>query len=234
MERSAAATSAEPEAAAGERYLLLADISGYTGFMTGVEDEHGADFSNGVPAAYSILGALLQSVIDGLAPDFELVKLEGDAVFAAAPATRLDGQGDEVLGRVATTYGSFIAARTRAIPSSDHVCTACPAVAYLDLKVVLHRGVAVRQAVGSGSDLLGPAVTVAHRLLKNTIRSRIGARPYLFMTDAAASALGSIYMGLAHTEQYADAGRVPGRIVELDMPIDAEPPRSSEAAQPGS
>ena len=233
MERSAAATSAEPEAAAGERYLLLADISGYTGFMTGVEDEHGADFSNGVPAAYSILGALLQSVIDGLAPDFELVKLEGDAVFAAAPATRLDGQGDEVLGRVATTYGSFIAARTRAIPSSDHVCTACPAVAYLDLKVVLHRGVAVRQAVGSGSDLLGPAVTVAHRLLKNTIRSRIGARPYLFMTDAAASAMGSKDVGLAHTEEYADAGRVPGRIVELDLPIDAEPPRSSEAAQPG-
>ena len=187
--------------------------------MTGVEDEHGADFSNGIPAAYSILGALLQSVIEGLAPDFELVKLEGDAVFAAAPATRLDGQGNEVLGRVATTYGSFIAARTRAIPSSDHVCNACPAVAYLDLKVVLHRGVAVRQAVGSGSDLLGPAVTVAHRLLKNTIRSRIGARPYLFVTDAAAGALGSMDVGLAHTEEYADAGRVPGRIVELGVPL---------------
>ena len=86
--------------------------------MTGVEDAHGADFSNGIPAAYSILGALLESVIEGLAPDFELVKLEGDAVFAAAPATRLDGQGDEVLGRVATTYGSFIAARTRAIPAA--------------------------------------------------------------------------------------------------------------------
>src|SRR3954471_22037265 len=43
------------EAAAGERYLLLADISGYTGFMTGVEEEHGVDFSNGIPAAYSIL-----------------------------------------------------------------------------------------------------------------------------------------------------------------------------------
>ena len=220
MEFSATAGSpADPEAAAGERYLLLADISGYTGFMTGVEDEHGADFSNGIPAAYSILGALLQSVIEGLAPDFELVKLEGDAVFAAAPATRLDGQGDEVLGRVATTYGSFIAARTRAIPSSDHVCNACPAVAHLDLKVVLHRGVAVRQAVGSGSDLLGPAVTVAHRLLKNTVRARIGARPYLFVTDAAAGALGSTDVGLAHTEEYVDAGRVPGRIVELGVPL---------------
>jgi class 3 adenylate cyclase len=219
MERTATAGShVEPEAAAGERYLLLADISGYTGFMTGVEDAHGVDFSNGIPAAYSILAALLDSVIQGLTPDFELVKLEGDAVFAAAAASRLDGQGAEVLARVAATYRSFVDARTVAIPSSDHVCTACPAVAHLDLKLVLHRGVAVRQAVGAGSDLLGPAVTVAHRLLKNTIRSRIGARPYLFVTDAAASALGSIDVGLAHAEDYPDAGRIQGRIVELTTP----------------
>jgi class 3 adenylate cyclase len=224
VERSATAgPHAEPEAAAGERYLLLADISGYTGFMTGVEDAHGVDFSNGIPAAYSVLGALLDAVIEGLAPDFELVKLEGDAVFAAATAIRLDGHGDEVLGRVGATYRSFIDVRTRAIPSNDHVCTACPAVANLDLKVVLHRGVAVRQAVGSGSDLLGPAVTVAHRLLKNTIRARIGARPYLFVTDAAASALGSLDVGLEHAEDYPDAGRIQGRIVELGGPLTDSP-----------
>ena len=123
-------------------------------------------------------------------PDFALVKLEGDAVFAAAPATSLDGHGDQVLEQLETMYRAFIDSRTRAIPSNDHVCTACPAVAHLDLKVVLHRGQTVRQAVGSGSDLLGPAVTVAHRLLKNTVRDRIGYRPYLFMTDAAASGLG--------------------------------------------
>lgn len=219
MERSATAASpVQPEAAGGERYLLLADISGYTSFMTGVEESHGVDFSNGIPAAYSVLAALLDSVIEGLAPDFELVKLEGDAVFAAAAASRLDGQGDEVLARIGATYRSFVDVRTAAIPSSDHVCTACPAVAYLDLKAVLHRGPAVRQAVGSGTDLLGPAVTVAHRLLKNTIRSRIGARPYLFVTDAAASALGSTDVGVAHAEEYPDAARIQGRIVELAMP----------------
>ena len=81
--------------------------------------------------------------------------------------------------------------------------------------MVLHRGQAVRQAVGSGSDLLGPAVTVAHRLLKNTVRDRIGARPYLFMTDAAATGLGLQGIGLAHREEYPDAGQIKGRIVEL-------------------
>ena len=203
------------EAAAGERYLLLADISGYTAFMAGVEREHGADFSAGVPAAYSILGALLDSVINGVAPEFALVKLEGDAVFAAAPASSLDGMGDRVLEKLRAMYAAFVDARTRAIPSSDHVCSACPDVELLDLKAVLHRGPAVRQTVRYGSDLLGPAVTVAHRLLKNTIRARIGGQPYLFLTDAAATALGLSDAGIEHGEQYADIGPIHGRIVEL-------------------
>ena len=98
MERAqGSAPPTEADAPAGERYLLLADISGYTGFMAGVEQEHGVDFSAGIPVAYSVLGALLDAVIEGLAPDFALVKLEGDAVFAVAPAASLDGQGDRVL-----------------------------------------------------------------------------------------------------------------------------------------
>jgi len=209
-----AATGAD--APAGERYLLLADISGYTGFMSGVELAHGVDFSGGIPAAYGVLGALLDTIIEGLEPGFTLVKLEGDAVFAAAPAPSLDGQGDRVVELIGATYRAFVESRTRAIPASDHVCTACPAVAHLDLKVVLHRGHAVRQSVGSGSDLLGPAVTVAHRLLKNTVRERIGHRPYLFVTDAAAAGLGLSGIGLAHGEDYPDAGPIEGRIIELE------------------
>jgi class 3 adenylate cyclase len=203
------------DAPAGERYLLLVDISGYTSFMAGVEQEHGLDFSRGVPAAYPILAALLGSIVAGVEPDFSVVKLEGDAVFAAAPAATLDGRGEHILDLLAGTYSEFIGARTRAIPSHDHVCTACPNVAKLDLKAVLHRGPAVRQAVGSGSDLLGPSVTLAHRLLKNTVRDRIGRRPYLFVTDAAASGLGLTGIGLEHDEVYPDAGPVRGRIIEL-------------------
>ena len=106
------ADQTDTDGGAGQRYLLLADISGYTGFMTGVELEHGADFSAGIPAAYSILAALLDSVIRGIEPDFDLVKLEGDAVFAAAPAARLDGHGDRVLGEIGTMYRAFVDSRT--------------------------------------------------------------------------------------------------------------------------
>jgi class 3 adenylate cyclase len=213
------AGSGEPvptDPAAGERYLLLADISGYTSFMAGVVRDHGSDFSAGIPAAYGILSGLLGSVTEGLEPDFAVVKLEGDAVFAAAPAPNLDGRGDHVLEGLAAMYMAFVDRRTRAIPSADHVCTSCPTVASLDLKVVIHRGPSVRQPIGASSDLLGPAVTVAHRLLKNTVREQIGNRPYLLLTDDAATALGLPEIGVAHEDEYPDVGHIDSRVVELD------------------
>lgn len=87
---------ADPASAAGDRYLLLADISGYTAFMASIEQAHGVDFSAGIPAGFEVLGALLGTVIEGLQPQFAIAKLEGDAVFAVAPAAVLDGRGDEV------------------------------------------------------------------------------------------------------------------------------------------
>lgn len=213
------------DAAAGEQYLLMVDITGYTGFMSSVEGTHGVSFSSGIPAAYSVLGALLNTVIDGVEPDFTVVKLEGDAVFAAAAAEHIDDHGDTVLRKLEAMYSDFVEGRTRAIPSSDHICTACPTVAYLDLKAVLHRGHAVRQTVGSGWDLVGPAVTIAHLLLKNSIHERIGRRPYLFVTDAAAAAL-DVDIGLEHEEEYAGVGPIQGRIVELGQTSGSLPPRA--------
>ena len=205
----------QTDSSAGQRYLLLADISGYTGFMLGVEQAHGVDFSGGIPAGYEVLGALLDAVVEGVQPDFGVAKLEGDAVFAVAPADTLDGRGSSVLNQLQTVYQAFHARRAQARQAQDHICTACPAVGSLDLKMVLHRGQVVRQTVGSNSELLGPAVNVAHRLLKNSIQSRIGYRPYLFLTDAAAVGLGLSQVGLEHREEYPDVGPIQGRIVDL-------------------
>jgi hypothetical protein len=82
--------------------------------------------------------------------------------------------------------------------------------------MLLHRGYGVQVAGGSHTELHGPAVTLVHRLLKNEVTARIGARPYLFVTDAAARPLGLTDAGVAHLEHYADAGDVTGRIVTLD------------------
>jgi class 3 adenylate cyclase len=207
----------ETDSSASDGYLLLADISGYTGFLTNVEQVHGVDFSGGIPAGFAVLGVLLDGVVKGVEPEFRVAKLEGDAVFAIAPADALDGKGDSVVSHLQGVHRAFRTRRTEARLAQDHVCTACPVVANLDLKMVLHRGRVFQQAVGSRTEILGPAVNVAHRLLKNTIPAHIGYRPYLFLTDAAAIALGLAEAGLEHTEQYPDVGRVSGRILDLEV-----------------
>ena len=155
----------QPDAAASDGYLLLADISGYTAFMTSVEEAHDVDFSGGIPAGYAVLGVLLDAVVEGVEPAFAVDKLEGDAVFAIAPAETLDGRGGAVLAQLQAVHRAFLASRADAVHAQDHICTACPVVGSLDLKMVLHRGRVVQQTVGSRSERLGPAVNVAHRLL---------------------------------------------------------------------
>lgn len=54
-----------------EGYLLLADISGYTAFLTGTELEH----------AQAIIHELTSLIRERLTPPMRFVKLEGDAVF---------------------------------------------------------------------------------------------------------------------------------------------------------
>jgi class 3 adenylate cyclase len=184
--------------------------------MAGVEQAHGVDFSSGIPAGFGVLGELLDTVIQGVQPEFSIAKLEGDAVFAVAPAAALDTRGGEVFARLRALYERFRDRRNeQARTATDHVCIACPAVGTLDLKMVLHRGHVVRQSIGSQVELLGPAVNVAHRLLKNGIQARLGYRPYLFLTDAAARGLNLADAGVEHGEDYADVGSVHGRVVSL-------------------
>ena len=206
----------QPRGEAGDRYLLLADISGYTTFLGAVAETHGEDFSNGLPAGYEVLGELIQGLIDGLPAGFGLVKVEGDAVFAAGPAQRLDGQGLRVLEELGMAYRTFAAWRDeRARTARDDKCTACSSVTGLDLKAIIHRGFAVEQVVARQPDVVGPAVNVAHRLLKNTVRQRIGYRPYLILTQPAASKLGVGELGIGHRETYADVGDIGTRILDL-------------------
>lgn len=200
-----------------EQYFLLADISGYTAFLGNVEQTHGLDFSHGIPAGYEILGALLDVVVQGIQPAFTVAKVEGDAVFGVAATTDLEAVPGSLLPALRAAVERFHEVKLKqAEIASDHVCNACPVASRLWLKMLLHRGYGVQVAGGSHTELHGPAVTLVHRLLKNHVTERIGARPYLFVTDAAAAGLGLADSGVAHVERYPDAGDVAGRIVTLD------------------
>jgi len=199
----------------GEHYLLLADISGYTAFLNGVEIAHQVDLSGAMPAGYEIIGELLDAVIEGLEPAFAIEKVEGDAAFATAPAAQIDGRGTSVLSRLQGTYDSFRQVREKAKSATDHVCSACPVVGSLDLKYVMHRGTATRLLSAGHADLHSPAVNLVHRLLKNTVNAAIGARPYLLLTEPAATGLGLAGTGRPHEETYPDLGAVAAEIFEL-------------------
>jgi hypothetical protein len=62
-------------------YFAIADISGYTSFLAGVELDHAQD----------IIADFMDTVVKGLRPPFRLAKFEGDAAFVYAVAEKVDG-----------------------------------------------------------------------------------------------------------------------------------------------
>ncbi|MEP6638238.1 MAG: DUF2652 domain-containing protein [Chloroflexota bacterium] len=171
--------------------LLLADISGYTGFLQGVADAHYAVVveADEPPPAYGLVASLLDGIVTDLVPPFELVKFEGDAVFVVASAAESDLDGPELLARLGACQAGF---RTRLGEANDRwtcTCDACARIHELDLKFILHHGDFVVQQIGNQQELLGPDVNIVHRLLKNHAIEIVGRRPYALMSDALVEAL---------------------------------------------
>jgi hypothetical protein len=200
----------------GRGALLLADISGYTGFLQGVADAHVALIVEAPepPPAYSLLSHLLDTILESLQPTFRLAKLEGDAVFAVQ-AAEIEA-GDGVLERVRACYAAFSEQLASADSMWTCTCDACARIGALDLKFVLHHGGYVIQPVAGQSELLGPEVNVAHRLLKNHARELVGDVPYVLVSDAAAGALGISTTGMsAGKESYEGMPPIPVHVLAL-------------------
>ena len=64
-------------------------------------------------------------------------------------------------------------------------CAACSTGARLDLKFVIHHGSYVEQTIAGRTELLGPDVTVAHRMLKNEVVAKTGWEAYALLSSAA-------------------------------------------------
>jgi Protein of unknown function (DUF2652) len=214
----------------GRGALLLADISGYTGFLQGVADAHIALIVEAPepPPAYSLLSHLLDTILVSLQPMFRLAKFEGDAVFAVESA-EIEA-GDAVLERIGACYAAFREQLASAGSMWTCQCDACARIGDLDLKFILHHGAYVIQPVAGQTELLGPEVNVAHRLLKNHARELVGHVPYVLVSDAAAGALGIPTAGMAAgTEAYDGMSPIPVHVLPLTAvrpasPLGAEAP----------
>jgi uncharacterized protein YndB with AHSA1/START domain len=187
--------------------LLVADISGYTGYLAGVELDHAQD----------ILADLLTTAIGTLRPTFKLAKLEGDAAFMYVLTERVDGSA--LLDLVETTYATFRRRLRDIRASTTCACNACMLIPRLDLKFVVHHGSIVQQRVAGRSEVAGSDVIVIHRLLKNSVTERLGLAAYALFTRACLAAMGvdPVALGLReHVETYEHVGAVEACVLDLE------------------
>ncbi len=188
-------------------WFLIADISGYTGYLGDVELDHAQD----------ILADLIGAIVTALRPTFRLAKLEGDAAFTFSTADRLDGS--MLLDTIERCYFGFRRRRRDVRQATSCPCDACVRIPDLDLKFVVHHGSAIQQTVAGRRELLGSDVIVVHRLLKNDVVERLGIGAYALISQAAidASDLDPAALGMRpHTETYDRIGDVHGWVLDLD------------------
>ena len=158
--------------------LLIADISGYSSYLAGVELDHAQD----------ILADLIGTVVTSLRPDFKLAKLEGDAAFVFAPAERIDGS--LLLDTIERCYFGFRRRRRDVRQATACECSACTRIPDLDLKFVVHHGQVLRQRIAGREELLGSDVILVHRLLKNSIVEQTGVEAYAAFSQTCIEAMG--------------------------------------------
>jgi uncharacterized protein YndB with AHSA1/START domain len=198
--------------------LVLADIGGYTRYLTSVELEHSHD----------ILADLVNTVVTNLGAVFRLAKLEGDAVFCYDLEESPNGQS--LLGAIEGTYFAF----RRKLRDIAHLttcrCNACAGIPALELKFVAHHGSFVLHDVAGNPELVGPDVITVHRLLKNEIIDSTGMHAYAFLTEACIDrcTLEPDSMGLKrHLEHYDDVGDVAGYVLDLAERWETEEKRTA-------
>ena len=158
--------------------LVIADISGYTGYLAGAELDHAQD----------ILADLMNTVVTNVRPTFRLAKLEGDAAFVYAITESIDGP--LLQDTIERCYFAFQRRLRDIRQASSCECNACVLVPNLDLKFVAHHGQVIRQRIASSEELVGSDVIVAHRLLKNSVEEATGIGAYALYTDACMAAMG--------------------------------------------
>lgn len=165
---------AKPESAC----FVIADISGYTSFLAGVELDH----------AHDIIADVMDTVLKRLRPPFRLAKFEGDAAFVYAVGDKIDGS--LVQDAIEQAYFGFRKRLRNIRQSTSCSCNACSKMQELDLKFVCHHGELIKHKMAGREELAGRDVILVHRLLKNAVNERLGGRAYALYSDACVQAMG--------------------------------------------
>lgn len=205
--------------------LAVADITGYTQYLAGVELEHSQD----------VLADLMTTVVNQMRGLLHLAKLEGDAVFCYEHEGEADGS--TLLAMVESCYFAF-AKRLQIIDRHTTCeCNACRLIPRLNLKFMVHHGQYVIHEVAGSRELVGRDVIVAHRLLKNSITKQSGLRGYALFTQSCVQRFGlePTTLGMtAHVEAFEDVGEIASYVLNLEQRWQEEQQRRAVYIGPGT
>jgi hypothetical protein len=155
--------------------IYIPDISGFTKFVTETEIDHSTH----------IIEELLEIIIDSNEINLKVSEIEGDAVlfyrFGEPPTA------EEIVKQSKDLFIRFH--EHLKLYERDRVCQcgACSTAQNLTLKMVAHYGELNEVKVRDRSKLLGEAMIVAHRLLKNDVNND----EYLLLSGKYLNALSS-------------------------------------------
>ena len=184
--------------------LFMPDISGFTEFVSKTEIQH----------AQSIVGELLEIIMESNQLDLEVSAIEGDAIFfyrlGKAPSL------EQLLEQVQHMFTRF----HQQLLKYDHEricpCGACSSAKHLKLKFFAHYGEVSSYKVKEHHQLFGKEVIVLHRLMKNNIDKE----EYTLLTNDVldqhdASDGHHLYDGAAHAMEQYDTGDIHFMVVDL-------------------
>lgn len=179
--------------------FILADIGGYTAFLSDVGIEH----------AKEITSHLFNGMVD-LEPDrWKVGNVVGDCLFLYTDSGCCE---DEVLDHVLGLYDQFLDSISEVMGGSTCGCGACDRTGDLALKFVVHCGEFDVHDVAGRVELIGPDIVVAHRLLKN----EVPAREYVLITKPMADQLTDQELNtVAGSDTFDDVGTIDYRYVDL-------------------
>lgn len=168
-------TSAKPEFG----YLFLADISGFSSYLAGVELEH----------AGGILQKLLECVARKIEPPFRVQAFDMDSVFAYASQAKI-GSFENLHELIKVTYLEFRSNLNAISKHATCIRAACRNVTSLDLKFMVHYGEYILSSVADKPVLYGLDPTfVRHRGWKDAVSASVGWRGYVLFTGQCMASL---------------------------------------------
>lgn len=199
--------------------IWIADVSGYTEFLTRTEIEH----------ANTVMMSLFSSMLEESPIDFKVMEVEGDALFCWIPFQERPPSIRDLFGLVEHQFQRFIGVQrwfTEAFGCPKRCdCQVCQGLVNLKLKFVLHRGRVGVYRIRNFEKIAGLDVVVAHRLLKNAVSEP----EYVLVTKELLQELGGEIQP-AHWREGEDQYPVLGKIEYSYHPL--ERPEKPELVEP--